>query len=59
MQVLLAGTELATQQTVARMVGLIRQLQQTLPSEALASTWSTLEPNQQVALQSILAAPAS
>ena len=57
MQVLSAGTDLATEQTAARMVGLLRRLQQTLHPDALAATWSVLEPQQQATLQSILAAP--
>lgn len=51
------GTELATEQTAARMVALLRQLQQTLHPDALAATWSLLEPQQQATLQSILAGP--
>ena len=53
-QVLCAGKELATEQTTARMVSLLRQLQQTLPPAVLASTWSSLQPQQQLALQSVL-----
>ncbi|GAB2222582.1 hypothetical protein Droror1_Dr00016701 [Drosera rotundifolia] len=53
-EVLSAGKDLATEQTAIRMVNLLRQLQQTLPPEALASTWSSLQPQQQLALQSIL-----
>ncbi|KAG0582851.1 hypothetical protein M758_3G093200 [Ceratodon purpureus] len=56
-EVLSAGTDLATEQTAARMVGLLRQLQQTLHPDALAATWSVLDPQQQATLQSILAAP--
>lgn len=50
----LCGKDLATEQTVNRMTSLLRQLQQTLPPSALASTWSSLQPQQQLALQSIL-----
>ena len=50
----MAGNDLASEQTVARIVNLIRQIQQTLPPAALASTWSSLQPQQQAALQSIL-----
>ncbi|CAM6081611.1 unnamed protein product [Calypogeia fissa] len=53
-EVLVSGTQLGSEQTVARMVGLLRQLQQSLSPEALASTWSYLQPQQQVALQTIL-----
>ncbi|CAL0329861.1 unnamed protein product [Lupinus luteus] len=53
-EVICAGKELATEQTVGRMVSLLRQLQQTLPPATLASTWSSLQPQQQLALQSIL-----
>ncbi|KAH9326987.1 hypothetical protein KI387_007165 [Taxus chinensis] len=53
-EVLCAGKDLATEQTIARMVNLLRQLQQTLSPSALASTWSSLQPQQQLALQSIL-----
>ncbi|XP_014491277.1 importin-5 [Vigna radiata var. radiata] len=53
-EVLCAGTDLATEQTVSRMINLLRQLQQTLPPSTLASTWSSLQPQQQLALQSIL-----
>ncbi|CAL0306445.1 unnamed protein product [Lupinus luteus] len=53
-EVLCAGKELATEQTSGRMINLLRQLQQTLPPATLASTWSSLQPQQQLALQSIL-----
>ncbi|GMH20087.1 hypothetical protein Nepgr_021928 [Nepenthes gracilis] len=53
-EVLCAGKDLATEQTASRMINLLRQLQQTLPASTLASTWSTLQPQQQLALQSIL-----
>lgn len=53
-EVLCAGKDLATEQTASRMVNLLRQLQQTLPPATLASTWSSLQPQQQLALQSIL-----
>ncbi|KAI5675094.1 hypothetical protein M9H77_06044 [Catharanthus roseus] len=53
-EVLCAGKDLATEQTASRMINLLRQLQQTLPPSALASTWSSLQPQQQLALQSIL-----
>ncbi|KAL7227061.1 hypothetical protein ACSBR1_022013 [Camellia fascicularis] len=53
-EVLCAGKELATEQTASRMINLLRQLQQTLPPSTLASTWSSLQPQQQLALQSIL-----
>ncbi|KAJ8643483.1 hypothetical protein MRB53_005231 [Persea americana] len=53
-EVLCAGKDLATEQTVSRMINLLRQLQQTLPPSALASTWSSLQPQQQLTLQSIL-----
>ncbi|KHG13024.1 Importin-5 [Gossypium arboreum] len=50
----LCGKDLATEQTASRMVNLLRQLQQTLPAATLASTWSSLQPQQQLALQSML-----
>lgn len=53
-EVLCAGRDLATEQTASRMINLLRQLQQTLSPAALASTWSSLQPQQQLALQSIL-----
>jgi hypothetical protein len=53
-EVLCAGKELASEQTVSRMINLLRQLQQTLPPAALASTLSSLQPQQQITLQSIL-----
>ncbi|KAL1215898.1 Transportin-1 [Cardamine amara subsp. amara] len=53
-EVLCAGNNLATEQTVSRMINILRQLQQTLSPSALASTWSSLQPQQQLALQSIL-----
>ncbi|RYQ86900.1 hypothetical protein Ahy_B10g106510 isoform B [Arachis hypogaea] len=53
-EVLCAGKDLATEQTAGRMINLLRQLQQTLPPATLASTWSSLQPQQQLALQSIL-----
>ncbi|KAL5976762.1 Importin-5 [Asimina triloba] len=53
-EVICAGKDLATEQTASRMINLLRQLQQTLPPSALASTWSSLQPQQQLALQSIL-----
>ncbi|XP_057437723.1 uncharacterized protein LOC130729888 [Lotus japonicus] len=53
-EILCAGNSLATEQTVSRMINLLRQLQQTLPPSTLASTWSSLQPQQQLALQSIL-----
>ncbi|KAJ9541237.1 hypothetical protein OSB04_027743 [Centaurea solstitialis] len=53
-EVLSAGKDLASEQTVSRMINLLRQLQQTLPPSALASTFSSLQPQQQLALQSIL-----
>ncbi|KAG8371759.1 hypothetical protein BUALT_Bualt13G0121700 [Buddleja alternifolia] len=54
-EVLCSGKDhLATEQTASRMINLLRQLQQTLPPATLASTWSSLQPQQQLALQSIL-----
>ncbi|CAA2970342.1 importin-5-like [Olea europaea subsp. europaea] len=53
-EVLCAGKDLATEQTISRIINLLRQLQQTLPPSTLASTWSSLQPQQQLALQSIL-----
>ncbi|TQD87526.1 hypothetical protein C1H46_026943 [Malus baccata] len=45
-KVLCAGKDLATEQTASRMINLLRQLQQTLPPATLASTWSSLQPQQ-------------
>lgn len=53
-EVLCAGKDLVTEQTAGRMVNILRRLQQTLPPSALASAWSALQPQQQLALQSIL-----
>ncbi|KAF7819275.1 importin-5-like [Senna tora] len=55
-EVLCAGNDLATEQTASRMINLLKQLQQTLPPSTLASTWSSLQPQQLLALQSILSA---
>ncbi|KAJ9695633.1 hypothetical protein PVL29_010892 [Vitis rotundifolia] len=55
-EVLCAGKDLATEETTSRMINLLRQLQQTLSPSALASTLSSLQPQQQLALQSILSA---
>ncbi|XVF56868.1 hypothetical protein PTKIN_Ptkin06aG0154900 [Pterospermum kingtungense] len=53
-EVLFAGKNLATEQTASRMITLLRHFQQTLPASTLESTWSSLQPQQQLALQSIL-----
>ncbi|KAH9611136.1 hypothetical protein KSS87_023271 [Heliosperma pusillum] len=53
-EILCAGKDLGTEQTLSRMINLLRQLQQTLPPATLASTWSSLPPQHQLALQSIL-----
>ncbi|XP_065851907.1 uncharacterized protein [Euphorbia lathyris] len=53
-EVICAGKDLASDQTASRMINLLRQLQQTVPPATLASTWSSLKPQQQLALQSIL-----
>ncbi|KAM0952064.1 putative importin-beta domain, armadillo-like helical, TOG domain, importin beta family [Dioscorea sansibarensis] len=53
-EVLCAGNELVTEQTSSRMINILRQLQRTLPPAVLASTWSALHPQQQLALQSML-----
>ncbi|XP_062212132.1 uncharacterized protein LOC133913097 [Phragmites australis] len=53
-EILCAGKDLATEQTASRMINLLRQLQTTLPPSVLASTWSSLQPQQQLALQSVL-----
>ncbi|ONK75287.1 uncharacterized protein A4U43_C03F15290 [Asparagus officinalis] len=50
-EVLCAGKDLATEQTASRMINLLRQLQQTMPPAVLASTISSLQPQQQLALQ--------
>jgi hypothetical protein len=53
-EVLCNGTELATDETTKRMVNLLRRFQQTLPPDFLASTFSSLQPQQHRLLQSIL-----
>lgn len=53
-EVLCNGTELATDETRNRMVNVLRRFQQTLPPDFLASTFSNLQPQQQLLLQSIL-----
>ncbi|CAN8300728.1 unnamed protein product [Cochlearia groenlandica] len=50
----LTGKDVVTEETAVRMINILRQLQQTLPPSALASTWSSLRPEQQLALQSML-----
>eukprot|EP00898_Chlorokybus_atmophyticus_P005983 jgi/Chlat1/6386/Chrsp44S05759 len=53
-EVLAAGTELASDKVVARMVALLRQLQQTLPPDAMAAAWSSLSQQQQATLTQCL-----
>ncbi|XP_072990943.1 uncharacterized protein [Typha latifolia] len=53
-EILCGGKDLATEQTANRIVNLLRQLQQTMPPAVLASTWSSLQPQQQLILQSVL-----
>ncbi|KAH7296218.1 hypothetical protein KP509_26G014000 [Ceratopteris richardii] len=53
-EVLIAGNDLASETTVDRVVNFLRRIQQLLPSSALASTWSSLHPQQQAVLQSVL-----
>ncbi|KAL0911444.1 hypothetical protein M5K25_019586 [Dendrobium thyrsiflorum] len=53
-EVLCAGKALATEQTVSRMIKLLKQLQQTMPPPFLASLLSSLPPQQQIALQSAM-----
>uniref|UniRef100_A0A0V0HC70 Putative ovule protein n=1 Tax=Solanum chacoense TaxID=4108 RepID=A0A0V0HC70_SOLCH len=53
-EVLCAGRDLVTEQTASRMITLLGQLQQTLPPATLASIWSSLQPQQQLTLQSML-----
>uniref|UniRef100_A0A0D9VXV9 TOG domain-containing protein n=1 Tax=Leersia perrieri TaxID=77586 RepID=A0A0D9VXV9_9ORYZ len=53
-EILCAGKDLATEQTFSKVVNLLKQLQTTLPPSVLASTWSSLQPQQQLALQSVL-----
>lgn len=50
----LTGKDVVTEETAGRMINILRQLQQTLPASALASTWSTLKPEQQLAIQTML-----
>ncbi|CAM8887011.1 unnamed protein product [Rhodiola kirilowii] len=53
-EVIIAGKDLATEQTVSRMINVLRQVQQSMPPAVLASTFSALQPQQQLALQSML-----
>lgn len=53
-EVISSGTDLATAETIAKIANILRHIQQTMPAPALASTWSSLQPQQQAALQSIL-----
>lgn len=53
-EVISSGTDLVTSETVTRIANILRRIQQTMPAPALASTWSSLQPQQQAALQSIL-----
>uniref|UniRef100_M8CRZ7 Importin-5 n=1 Tax=Aegilops tauschii TaxID=37682 RepID=M8CRZ7_AEGTA len=53
-EVLCNGKELATDETTTRMISVLKRFQQTLPPDFLASTFSTLQPQQQLMLQSIL-----
>ncbi|KAK4736398.1 hypothetical protein R3W88_000095 [Solanum pinnatisectum] len=53
-EVLCADEELASEETRSRMINLLRQLQETLPPASVASIWSSLQPQQQTALKSIL-----
>ncbi|KAJ3674613.1 hypothetical protein LUZ60_005229 [Juncus effusus] len=50
----LCGKDMASEQTTSRMINLLRQIQQTVPPALLESTWSSLQPQQQLFLQSIL-----
>ncbi|CAM8960812.1 unnamed protein product [Rhodiola kirilowii] len=53
-EVLLAGKDLASEQTASRMVNFLKQVQQKLPPAILASSLSGLQPQQQLALQAML-----
>ncbi|KAH7372426.1 hypothetical protein KP509_17G003600 [Ceratopteris richardii] len=53
-EVISSGNDLATSETISRIANILRHIQQTMPAPALASTWSSLQPQQQAALQSIL-----
>ncbi|GLJ16157.1 hypothetical protein SUGI_0269600 [Cryptomeria japonica] len=53
-EILCSGADLASEETISRIVQLVRQLQQTMPPPALTSTWSALQPQQQAVLNSIL-----
>ncbi|CAM8888997.1 unnamed protein product [Rhodiola kirilowii] len=53
-EVILAGKDLATEQTIRRMMNVLRRVQQRLPPAFLASTFSALQPHQQRALQAML-----
>ncbi|XP_076913708.1 uncharacterized protein LOC143572424 isoform X1 [Bidens hawaiensis] len=53
-EILSASKDLATETTLNRIVNLLRQLQQTLPPATFAATWASLQPQQQLAIQSYL-----
>ncbi|CAN4094820.1 unnamed protein product [Withania somnifera] len=53
-EALCVGKDLVTEKTASRMITLLRQLQQTLPPATLASICSSLQPQQQLTLQSML-----
>ncbi|KAL1832006.1 hypothetical protein DCAR_0102023 [Daucus carota subsp. sativus] len=53
-EILCAGKDLASEQTASRMINLLRQFQQTLPADTLSVIWSSLQPQQQLTLQTML-----
>ncbi|XP_076918274.1 uncharacterized protein LOC143578652 [Bidens hawaiensis] len=53
-EILCAGKDLATEIILNRIVNLLRQLQQTLPPATFQATWASLQPQQQLAIQSYL-----
>ncbi|KAH7315386.1 hypothetical protein KP509_21G047300 [Ceratopteris richardii] len=53
-EVLIAGNDLASEATVERIVNLVKRMQQTSSPQALLAIWSSLQPEEQTVLQSIL-----
>ncbi|KAK4380753.1 hypothetical protein RND71_002615 [Anisodus tanguticus] len=53
-EVLCYGEDLATEETVNRMINVLRNLQQTLPPDTMESAWSYILPRQEMELKSLL-----
>ncbi|KAJ8574087.1 hypothetical protein K7X08_025892 [Anisodus acutangulus] len=54
LKVLCYGEDLATEETVNRMINVLRNLQQTLPPDITESAWSYILPRQEMELKSLL-----